>query len=76
MKTLKETASEVLSEIAVSTPKSAKLVPFINKAIGRVDDDLSIKDFALAVTSIVINEYGSQNYDEFKNIIRVKLKTT
>ena len=75
MKQLHETAEEILSEIAVSTPKSAKLVPFINKAIDKVDEDLSIKDFAIAVTSIVINEYGSHLYDEFKNIVRVKLKS-
>ena len=45
------------------------------KAIDKVDDSLSIKDFALAVTSIVINEYGSHLYDDFKSIVRVKLKS-
>tara|TARA_Y100001949_G_C15714981_1_gene212580 strand:+ start:211 stop:441 length:231 start_codon:yes stop_codon:yes gene_type:complete len=75
MKQLHETAEEILSEIAVSTPKSAKLVPFMLKAIDKVDEDLSIKDFAIAVTSIVTNEYGSHLFDEFKNIVRIKLKT-
>ena len=75
MKQLHQTAEEILSEIAISTPKSEKAKTFMMKAIDKVDADLSIKDFALAVTSIVINEYGSHLYDEFKNIVRVKLKS-
>ena len=70
----REAASEVLSEIPAFTPKSEKLIPFINKAISRVDDDLGIKDFALAVTKIVETEYGSQNYAEFVKIVKLKLK--
>jgi hypothetical protein len=73
MKTLKQTASEVLLEIPAFTPKSDKLIPFINKAIGRVDDDLSITDFALAVTKIVETEYGSHNYEKFVKIVKLKL---
>ena len=75
MKKLEEAAEEILSEIAISTPKSEKAKTFMLKAIDKVDADLSIKDFALAVTSIVINEYGSHLYDDFKNIVRVKLKS-
>ena len=75
MKQLHETAEEILSEIATSTPKSVKLVPFMMKAIDKVDADLSIKDFAIAVTSIVSSEYGPHLFDEFKNIVRLKLKT-
>tara|TARA_B100001245_G_C22785631_1_gene379179 strand:- start:524 stop:754 length:231 start_codon:yes stop_codon:yes gene_type:complete len=75
MKTLKDTCEEILSEIAISTPKSEKAKTFMLKAIDKVDEDLSIKDFALAVTSIVINEYGSHLYDDFKSIVKVKLKT-
>jgi len=73
MKSLKQTASEVLLEIPAFTPKSDKLIPFINKAISRVDDDLGIKDFALAVTKIVETEYGSHNYAEFVKIVKLKL---
>ena len=75
MKKLEEAAEEILSEIAISTPKSEKAKTFMLKAIDKVDEDLSIKDFALAVTSIVINEYGSHLYDDFKSIVKVKLKS-
>ena len=75
MKKLEEAAEEILSEIAVSTPKSEKVKTAMLKAIDRIDEDLGIKDFALAVTSIVINEYGSHLYDDFKSIVKVKLKS-
>ena len=75
MAKLEETAEEILNEIAVSTPKSEKVKTAMLKAIDRIDEDLGIKDFSLAVTSIVINEYGSHLYDEFKSIVRVKLKS-
>lgn len=73
MKTLKQTASEVLLEIPAFTPKSDKLVARINKQIDKVDEDLGITDFALAVTKIVETEYGSQNYAEFVKIVKLKL---
>lgn len=74
MKQLHQTAEEILSEIPAFTPKSSKLVPFINKAIDRVDDSLSITDFALAVTQIVKDEYGSHLYEDFKKIVKIRLK--
>ena len=73
MKTLKQTASEGLLEIPAFTPKSDKLVARINKQIDKVDEDLGITDFALAVTKIVETEYGSQNYAEFVKIVKLKL---
>ena len=73
-KSLKETAEEVLYEIPVRTPNSAKLVPLINKAIDRVDGSMSITDFAIAVTTIVQDEYGSHLYPTFKNIVKLNLK--
>jgi len=72
-KSLKETSAEVLSEIPMFTPKSEKLVARINKQIDKVDEDLGITDFALAVTKIVETEYGSQNYAEFVKIVKLKL---
>ena len=73
MKTLKETASQVLSEIPAFTPKSEKLVARINKSIDKVDEDLSITDFALAITKIVETEYGSHLYADFVKIVKLKL---
>jgi hypothetical protein len=73
MKSLKQAASGVLLEIPMFTPKSEKLVARINKQIDKVDEDLGITDFALAVTKIVETEYGSQNYAEFIKIVKLKL---
>ena len=73
MKSLKQTSAEVISEIPKFTPKSDKVIPFMMKAIDRVDDDLSITDFALAVTKIVETEYGSHTYDKFVKIVKSKL---
>ena len=73
-KTLKETSAEVLSEIPKFTPKSEKVIPFIMKAIDRVDDELSITDFALAVTKIVETEYGSHLYPDFFKIVKIKMQ--
>ena len=74
MKKLHQTAEEILQEIPAFTPKSEKVVPLIIKAIDRVDDSMSITDFALAVTKTVKDEYGSHLYDDFKKIVKIKLK--
>ncbi len=74
MPKLHQTAEEILQEIPAFTPKSEKVVPLIIKAIDRVDDSMSITDFALAVTKIVKDEYGSHLYDDFKKIVKIKLK--
>ena len=74
MKSINQTAEEILQEIPAFTPKSEKVVPLILKAIDRVDDSMSITDFALAVTKIVKDEYGSHLYDDFKKIVKIKLK--
>ena len=65
MKTLKEVLSE--------SSKSDRLYSMINKDIDRVDDSLSITDFALAVSKIVVDEYGSHLYDKFIKIIKKEL---
>tara|TARA_B100001245_G_C22597372_1_gene296092 strand:- start:238 stop:474 length:237 start_codon:yes stop_codon:yes gene_type:complete len=73
-KSLKETSAEVLSEIPMFTSKSEKVIPFILKGIDRVDEDLSITDFALAVTKIVEQEYGSHLYADFFKIVKIKMQ--
>ena len=74
MKLLHDSEEEILQEVPAFTPKSEKVVPLIIKAIDRVDDSMSITDFALAVTKIVKDEYGSHLYDDFKKIVKIKLK--
>tara|TARA_B100000953_G_C17798652_1_gene351380 strand:- start:273 stop:506 length:234 start_codon:yes stop_codon:yes gene_type:complete len=74
MKKLEEAAEEVLSEIPMFTSKSEKVIPFILKGIDKVDDSLSITDFALAVTKIVEQEYGSHLYADFFKIVKIKMQ--
>jgi hypothetical protein len=59
----------VLSE----SPKSDKLYVLINKSIGKVDDSLSITDFALAVSKVVKEDYGSHLQDKFIKVVKSEL---
>ena len=45
----------------------------INQAINIVDESLSYQDFALAVAKILKDEYGSQNFDPFMEILPAEL---
>jgi hypothetical protein len=45
----------------------------ISKAIETVDENLSYKDFALAVAKILKDEYGSQNFDSFMEVLHAEL---
>ena len=45
----------------------------INKAIDVVDENLSYMDFALAVAKILKEEYGSQNFGAFMNVLNAEL---
>jgi len=59
----------VLSE----SPKSDKLYVLISKSIGKVDDSLSITDFALAVSKVVKEDYGSHLQDKFIKKLKSEL---
>jgi len=54
----------------LESKKSDELVKAINMDIDKIDDSLSIKDFAMAVAKILEEQYGSHNYSEFDNIIK------
>ena len=45
----------------------------ISKAIETVDENLSYKDFALAVAKILKDGYGSQNFDPFMEVLHAEL---
>jgi hypothetical protein len=45
----------------------------INGAIDSVDKNLSYKDFALAVAKILKEEYGSQNFGPFMEVLSTEL---
>ncbi len=45
----------------------------ITQAIDTVDESLSYQDFALAVAKILKEEYGSQNFDPFMEVLHAEL---
>ena len=52
---------------------SDKLSNEINKAMMKIDDSMSYEDFASAVAKILIDEYGTHNYEPFMKILRKEL---
>jgi hypothetical protein len=52
---------------------SNKLSNEINKAMMKIDDSMSYEDFASAVAKILIDEYGTHNYEPFMKVLRKEL---
>ena len=61
--------NEFLSE----SKESDKLASEINKAMIKIDDSMSYKDFALAVGKILKDEYGSHIFGPFMEILHKDL---
>ncbi len=55
------------------TVSSIKLSSAIKKAIIKIDDSMSYEDFALAIANILINEYGTHNYEPFMKVLHREL---
>ena len=64
---------QYLSEAGLLENTSDKTATVISKAIETVDKNLSYKDFALAVAKILKDEYGSQNFDPFMDVLHTEL---
>jgi hypothetical protein len=62
-----------LAEAGLLESISNKTATVISKAIETVDENLSYKDFALAVAKILKDEYGSQNFDSFMDVLHTEL---
>jgi len=68
MKNLKDYFPEILDE-----SKAIEVAKGINKAIVDVDDSLSYKDFAEAVAAILIEDYGTHNFEPFMKVLHARL---
>lgn len=53
--------------------KSQQLTMAINNAMVKIDDSMSYKDFAEAVASILIDEYGTHNFNPFMEVLHARL---
>ena len=62
-----------LVEAGLLESVSDQTATVISKAIETVDENLSYKDFALAVAKILKDEYGSQNFDPFMDVLHSEL---
>ena len=52
-------------EFLMESPKSDKLLISFRKDMEKIDDSLSLKDFAIVVGTILKEDYGSHNYKNF-----------
>ena len=52
---------------------SDKLSEEISKSIQNIDDSMSYEDFAESVAKILIDEYGTHNYEPFIETLKRKL---
>ena len=67
MKKLNDYFPEIVEENAPAVIKA------MNDAIESVDENLSYKDFALAVAAILKDEYGSHNFAPFMEVLHAEL---
>ena len=61
-----------LNEAGLGSTKSQKLALAINSAIMEIDDSLSYKDLADAVAAILIEDYGTNNFVPFMELLQSK----
>jgi hypothetical protein len=58
----------------IKESKAIELAELINKAIDKVDEELSYVDFAIAVGKILREEYGTHLYKDFFKELNNELK--
>ena len=64
---------QYLNEAGLGSTKSQQLANSINSAMIEIDDSMSYTDFAEAVASILINEYGTHNFNPFMEVLHARL---
>ena len=65
--------NQYLAEVGLGSTKSQSLANAINTAMLQIDDSMSYKDFADAVASILIDEYGTHNFTPFMEVLHARL---
>ena len=64
---------QYLTEAGLGSTKSQSLANDINTAMLQIDDYMSYVDFADAVASILIDEYGTHNFTPFMEVLHARL---
>jgi hypothetical protein len=70
---VKELHSLMNEELTNESKKSDILSKEIDKSINKIDDSMSYEDFALAVGSILKDQYGTHNYKLFMAVLHKDL---
>ena len=65
--------NQYLAEAGLGSTKSQSLANAINAAMLQIDDSMSYVDFADAVASILIDEYGTHNFTPFMEVLHARL---
>ena len=64
---------QYLQEAGLNESKATEAAKAMNDAIASVDESLSYSDFALAIASILKDEYGSHNFNPFMKVLHAEL---
>ena len=64
---------QYLTEAGLGSTKSQSLANAINAAMLQIDDSMSYTDFAEAIASILIDEYGTHNFTPFMEVLNARL---
>ena len=64
---------QYLTEAGLYENKAAEAAKAMDDAIASVDESLSYSDFALAIASILKDEYGSHNFNPFMKVLHAEL---
>jgi len=65
--------NQYLTEAGLTESVADQAAKAIDAAIESVDESLSYKDFAIAVATILKDEYGSQNFNPFMEVLHAEL---
>ena len=65
--------NQLLQEAGLLESVADQAAKAIDAAIESVDESLSYKDFAIAVATILKDEYGSQNFGPFMEVLHAEL---
>ena len=65
--------NQYLAEAGLGSSQAQTLANLINDAINKVDESLSYRDFAIAVSIILKEEYGSHNFGKFMEVLHAEL---
>ena len=57
----------IKEELKEMTSSSSQLASAINFSMSDIDQNMSYKDFAMAVASVLKDNYGTHNYEPFIN---------